>query len=196
MCKRGPGCLPRGVGGGNEEINHHPVTHVETVLHRPAERPKSLVTTEWHCLYMSHQCVLEHITDSAVPRGAFAPASLGKFTPCQIKKPHPVCTRTAGGSSSRTRCGTGLRWWRASWARPRKPRRTAAPIGPRSGSATGSCPAGWGLSITGGRPHKWDMRYKQTRAQIPVQEAGAVYELHNHALVLAWFYFFKLWVSA
>lgn len=44
--RAGPGCLPRGVGGGNEEINHHPVTHVETVLHRPAERPESLVTTE------------------------------------------------------------------------------------------------------------------------------------------------------
>lgn len=45
MCSRLV-CLPRGVGGSNEEINHHPVTHVETVLHRPEERPNSLMTTE------------------------------------------------------------------------------------------------------------------------------------------------------
>lgn len=38
--------LPRGVGGSDEEIDHHPVTHVETVLHGPEEKPNSLVTTE------------------------------------------------------------------------------------------------------------------------------------------------------
>lgn len=30
-------CLPRGVGGSDEEIDHHPVTHVKTLLHRPEE---------------------------------------------------------------------------------------------------------------------------------------------------------------
>lgn len=34
-------CLPRGVGGSDEEIDHHPVTHVETVLHRPEERDQT-----------------------------------------------------------------------------------------------------------------------------------------------------------
>lgn len=31
------GCLPRSVGSGNEEVDDHPVTHVETLLHRPEE---------------------------------------------------------------------------------------------------------------------------------------------------------------
>lgn len=31
------GCLPRGVGGSDEEVDHHPITHVETVLDRPEE---------------------------------------------------------------------------------------------------------------------------------------------------------------
>lgn len=31
------GGLPGGVGSSDEEVDHHPVTHVETVLHRPEE---------------------------------------------------------------------------------------------------------------------------------------------------------------
>lgn len=46
-----PICLPRGVGGSNKEIDHHPVTHVETVLHRPEERPNSLVKN-WATLFI------------------------------------------------------------------------------------------------------------------------------------------------
>lgn len=117
--------------------------------------------------------------------------ALGKIYSFVTFDSHLACTRTVGGSSSRTRCGTGWRWWRASWARPRTPRQTAAPIGPRSESATGSCPAGWGLSITGGWRHKWDMRYKQTHARVPVQEAGAVYELYNRAVTLGWIVLFN-----
>lgn len=40
--------LPWGIGGSNEEIDHHPVTHVKTMLHRPEEKPNNLMTTDTH----------------------------------------------------------------------------------------------------------------------------------------------------
>lgn len=38
--------LPWGIGGSNEEIDHHPVTHVKTMLHRPKEKPNSIMITD------------------------------------------------------------------------------------------------------------------------------------------------------
>lgn len=64
-----------------------------------------------------------------------------------------TCVCTVDGSSSRTRCGTGWRWWRASWALPRRPRPTGAPTDRLTGSVTLNCPAGWGWSITEAHKH-------------------------------------------
>lgn len=64
-----------------------------------------------------------------------------------------ACLCTVDGSSSRRRCGTRWRWWRASWALPRRPRPTGAPTDRLTGSVALNCPAGWGGSITEAHKH-------------------------------------------
>lgn len=46
MCTHRLILVPGSIGGSNEEIDHHPITHVEAVLHRPKKRKKKKTVSE------------------------------------------------------------------------------------------------------------------------------------------------------
>lgn len=169
MCTHGLIWLPRSIGGSNEEIDHHPVAHVKTVFHRPIKKNKKkpettqdniiactccnnqfqTTTINWECVWAYVTSSLKHWKTQEVLLHLCS--KKGSVTLCVCVCVYVcvcACVCTVDGSSSRTRCGTGWRWWRASWAPPRRPRLTDAPTDHRTGSAAVSCPAGWGLSIT------------------------------------------------
>lgn len=51
------GCLPWGVGGSDEEVDHHPITHVETVLDRPEERDQTVLRQLSDNVYTASVCL-------------------------------------------------------------------------------------------------------------------------------------------
>lgn len=155
--------LPRSIGGSDEEIDHHPVTHVETVFHRPDIETKMYKTILFiHAATMCFRplnelgvcvglCYFQFETlkspkkfcfVSAVKKGPWLNHNHLLHRVCVALR--RTCACTVDGSSSRTRCGTGWRWWRASWVPPRRPRPTGAPTGRLTGSVAPNCPAGWG----------------------------------------------------
>lgn len=176
--------LPGSIGGSNEEIDHHPITHVETVFHRPKKKRKGKRYQKYP-FYTQQQCASDHkmnqecvcvcvcrlmllpVWNIEKPKEVLLHLCSRKGT---INQPHPpsarlqsclccaeahvcACLCTVDGSSSRRPCGTRWRWWRASWALPRRPRPTGAPTDRLTGSVTLNCPAGWGWSITEAHKH-------------------------------------------
>lgn len=57
MCTHRLILVPGSIGGSNEEIDHHPITHVETVFHRPKKHGKRC---QKYPFYTQQQCASDH----------------------------------------------------------------------------------------------------------------------------------------